>query len=138
MILNDPWSSMSKSETQPPNAESASATDPDALARLRRFGGDKLVREMIDLYLTTAPERLAAARNGASSGDLPSTELALHSLKSSSAQLGAIRVGKLSERGELIARTGTLDGIPDLVVEMEDELARAAEWLTRVRDGGAA
>jgi len=129
---------MSQSDTPPPSAENASATDPDALARLRRFGGDKLLREMIDLYLTTAPERLAAARTGAATGDLPSTELALHSLKSSSAQLGAARVGKLSERGETIARSGTLEGIEGLVVEMEAELARASEWLTGVRDGGAA
>jgi len=128
---------MDDSNPQPPSLDGTSATDPDALARLRRFGGDKLLREMIDLYLIAAPERLAAARSGAESGDLPSTELALHSLKSSSAQLGAARVGKLSERGELIARGGTLDGIAGLVTEMEAELARATEWLMTVRDEGA-
>ena len=128
---------MDDATPKPSDTESPSATDPNALARLRRFGGDKLLREMIDLYLTSAPERLAAAKSGVASGDLPSAELALHSLKSSSAQLGAARVGKLSEQGELIARTGTLDGIDVLVTEMESELARAAAWLVSVRDGAS-
>jgi HPt (histidine-containing phosphotransfer) domain-containing protein len=112
-----------------------SPTDAEALARLRRFGGDKLLREMIDLYLQAAPERLAAARIATEGGDLPAAELALHSLKSSSAQLGAARVGKLSERGEQIARAGSLDGIPAILAEMEAELGRVTIWLTGVREG---
>jgi HPt (histidine-containing phosphotransfer) domain-containing protein len=117
------------------DAESASPTDPEALARLRRFGGEKLLHEMIRLYLSGAPERLLAARTGLAIGDRGAVELALHSLKSSSAQLGATRVGKLSERGENIARGGTLVGIGEIVVEMEAELARATVWLESVRDG---
>jgi two-component system, sensor histidine kinase and response regulator len=118
--------------------ECASPTDPEALARLRRFGGDKLLHEMIALYLATAPERLAAAKAGVESGDRSSAELALHSLKSSSAQLGAARLGKLSERGEIITRGGTLDGVADIITEMEAELAHAVSWLERVRDGEVA
>jgi HPt (histidine-containing phosphotransfer) domain-containing protein len=116
-------------------AESTSPTDAEALARLRRFGGDKLLHEMIGLYLAAAPERLSAAKAGVANGDRPAAELALHSLKSSSAQLGATRVGKLSEQGENIARSGTLDGIAEIIVEMEAELARATTWLERVRNG---
>jgi HPt (histidine-containing phosphotransfer) domain-containing protein len=120
------------------SSEGANATDPEALARLRRFGGDKLLREMIGLYLTAAPERLAAAKAGVASGDRSAAELALHSLKSSSAQLGATLVGKLSERGEVIARAGSLDGVGEIITEMETELARATSWLERVRDGAGA
>lgn len=119
-------------------AEGATVTDPEALARLRRFGGDKLLREMIGLYLTAAPERLAAAKEGVANGDRSAAELALHSLKSSSAQLGAALVGRLSERGEIIARGGTLDGVAEIITEMEAELARATSWLERVRDGEGA
>ena len=127
---------MDQPEQQLLTAEGTSATDPEALKRLRRFGGDKLLSEMIDLYLTTAPERLAAVQAAIGTGDRPSAELALHSLKSSSAQLGATRVGELSARGETIARGGSLDGIPELVEEMKAELARAIAWLQSVQDGG--
>jgi two-component system, sensor histidine kinase and response regulator len=129
---------MDNADAPPLADEGASATDPEALARLRRFGGDKLLHEMIGLYLANAPERLAAAKAGVANGDRASAELALHSLKSSSAQLGAARVGKLSERGEIIARGGSLDGVAEIITEMEAELARAAKWLESARDGDVA
>lgn len=113
------------------------ALDPDALARLRRFGGDTLLREMIGLYLEGAPERLASARAACETGDVMAAELALHSLKSSSAQLGAARLSRLSDQGEVLARAGALEGIGEIVGEMEDELVRVRSWLSEVRDGGA-
>ena len=120
----------------PATTGASAATDPDALARLRRFGGDKLLREMIGLYLDAAPERIAAARSALETSDVMAAELALHSLKSSSAQLGAARLSRLSDQGEIIARTGALDGIADIIGEMEGELVRVQAWLAGVRDGG--
>jgi two-component system, sensor histidine kinase and response regulator len=120
----------------PATTDASAATDPDALARLRRFGGDKLLREMIGLYLDAAPERVAAARAALVTGDVMAAELALHSLKSSSAQLGAARLSRLSDQGEIIARTGALDGIAGIIGEMEGELVRVQAWLAGVRDGG--
>ena len=108
--------------------------DPDALARLERFGGLKLLREMIALYLENAPERLAAAEAGVASGDVASTENALHSLKSSSAQLGALRLSRLCEEGETIARSGKLDGIAEIVATGRAELAVVQDWLHGIRD----
>ncbi|MDB4883322.1 MAG: hybrid sensor histidine kinase/response regulator [Gemmatimonadetes bacterium] len=107
--------------------------DPSALTRLERFGGKKLLVEMIALYQAAAPERLGAASAGVATGDIAATELALHSLKSSSAQLGAARLGRLSEKGETIARAGTLLGVAEIIRDMEDELVRVNEWLTGVR-----
>jgi HPt (histidine-containing phosphotransfer) domain-containing protein len=109
--------------------------DPNALSRLERFGGKKLLVEMIELFQSNAPERVAAASAGVQAGDVAAAELALHSLRSSSAQLGALRLGRLSERGEAIARTGTLEGVAEIVNDMEHELARVQAWLTGVREG---
>src|SRR5437773_1701133 len=36
----------------------AMSFDPAAVARLRKFGGDKLVREMINLFLDYVPQRV--------------------------------------------------------------------------------
>jgi HPt (histidine-containing phosphotransfer) domain-containing protein len=121
---------------QTPGAE-LPATDPAALDRLKRFGGGKLLGEMIALFLAAAPERIAAARTAFTGGDMAGAELALHSLKSSSAQLGAMRMQRLSEQGEHRARDGALDGLPKLTDELEQELTRVREWLTSVRDEGA-
>ena len=112
------------------------ATDFAALERLRRFGGGKLLREMIDLFLAAAPERIAAARLAMESHDTQGAELALHSLKSSSAQLGAMRMQRLSEHGERLAHNGTLVGVDRVVQDLDEEFARVQVWLITVRDGG--
>jgi HPt (histidine-containing phosphotransfer) domain-containing protein len=109
-----------------------------ALDRLRRFGGGSLLRKMIQLYLVAAPERIEAASRAGAEGDIEGVERALHSLKSSSAQLGAMRMQRLSEQGEQRARTGSLDGVRELTSALEEELARVREWLLGARDEGAA
>lgn len=111
-------------------------TDAGALERLRRFGGGKLLREMIALFLVSAPERLTAARNATVAMDLGNAELALHSLKSSSAQLGAMHMHRLCDEGERRTRDGSLAGVPTLLDELEHEFARVREWLINARDEG--
>jgi two-component system sensor histidine kinase/response regulator len=119
-------------------AGSLPATDVTALDRLRRFGGGSLLDKMIELFLVAAPERIAAASRAQAAGDAEGVERALHSLKSSSAQLGAVRMQRLSEQGEHQARAGSLDEVAQLTSALEEELARVREWLLGARDQGAA
>jgi HPt (histidine-containing phosphotransfer) domain-containing protein len=114
------------------------ATDARALDRLKRFGGDKLLGEMIALFLSISPERVATARQAHAAGDAPTLERSLHSLKGSAAQLGALRLQRLSGEGERLARLGTLSGVPILMQELDEELARVREWLVKARDEGSA
>lgn len=74
-----------------------------ALERLRRFGGDTLLSQMIDLFVSTAPPRLDAAYAAASSRDCGGVQAALHALKSSAGQLGATSLQQLCEEGETLA-----------------------------------
>ena len=112
------------------------STDSAALDRLRRFGGGKLLRDMIALFLVAAPERLAAARSALAGENVSGAELALHSLKSSSAQLGAMRMHHLCDEGERRTREGSLDGVPALIDELEHEFSRVREWRTNAQDEG--
>jgi len=125
---------MSDEHARDAGAEPA-ALDPAALDRLKRFGGAKLLNEMIALYLAGAPERIAAARAGADTGDAAAAEMALHSLKSSSAQLGAMRMQRLSEQGEQLAKAGNLGIVGFLVHDIQEEYVRVEEWLSGVRNG---
>lgn len=111
-------------------------SDPEALERLRRFGGAKLLGGMIALFLEAVPQRLAAARRGLGDGDAHAVEHELHALKSSSAQLGALRMHRLSLEGETLARAGTLDGASEILDALEAEQARVHAWLTAARTAG--
>jgi HPt (histidine-containing phosphotransfer) domain-containing protein len=112
------------------------ATDPDALARLERFGGRKLLHEMITLFLENASDRLATADAGVGAGDASAAEHAMHTLKASSAQLGALRLARLCEEGESIARRGTVTGLAAVLQESRYELRRVESWLANVRAEG--
>jgi HPt (histidine-containing phosphotransfer) domain-containing protein len=109
-------------------------TDPEALERLRRFGGDKLLGDMITLFLQALPERLSAARRGLTSGDAHVVEHELHALKSSAAQLGALRMHRLSQEGEQFAKAGTLALASDVLDQLDAEMPRVQEWLAAARD----
>jgi HPt (histidine-containing phosphotransfer) domain-containing protein len=120
--------------TRAPNiAATEHALDPDALTRLRKFGGARLLNEMVALYLDSAPGRLAAAEAGLASGDMSASEDSLHSLKASSAQLGAMRLARLCEQGEAIAHRGDLRGLPAVLAASREELERVEEWLDSAR-----
>jgi HPt (histidine-containing phosphotransfer) domain-containing protein len=60
-----------------------------ALARLRRFGGARLVRDMAALFLAETPERVDAARRALAAGDRDALARAAHALRSSLGQFGA-------------------------------------------------
>lgn len=75
-----------------------SVLDPGAAARLRRLGGEKLLREMIELFLQLGDARLAAAAAAGEEG-----ERACHSLKSAAGNMGAHALQEAAARAERTA-----------------------------------
>lgn len=109
--------------------EHAPAGDPQAFVRLRRWGGERLVREMCGLFLAQVPERVAAAREGVRTNEPVQTERAMHALKSSCAQLGAVRMQVHCAEIERLAAGGDLTPVPEMIGELEREFARYLDWL---------
>lgn len=120
--------------TSPSSDDELPSTDPASLERLKRFGGGKLLGEMISLFIAAAPERIGAARAALAAGDSSAIEMALHSLKSSAAQLGAMQMQRLSARGEQLAHGGSMDGIDRIMKDLEEEFPRVQAWLERARN----
>jgi HPt (histidine-containing phosphotransfer) domain-containing protein len=110
----------------------ASALDGRALDRLRRQGGDDLLREIIAVFLEDAPKRIRSARAGAEGSDLDKTRRAAHSLKSSAATLGAVRLQELSERIELLATKRRSAAVAALLDDWEAAFAVACGRLKAV------
>ena len=108
----------------------------EALARSRRWGGDELVREMAGIFLEDMPQRLAAARAALARGDGAGVALPAHTMKSSSAQLGATALERLCAAAESLAAEGEPSRAAPLLDAAADELARFSAWLRR--EAGAA
>lgn len=112
----------------------ASPGDPEALRRLLRFGGWKLVDQLLVLFAEQAPRKIEAMRSGLAVGDAGAVELQAHSLKSSSAQLGAPRLHALCRDVEARAHAGSLEALAPEIEAMERELAAYRTWLDGARE----
>jgi HPt (histidine-containing phosphotransfer) domain-containing protein len=103
----------------------------EALERLRRFGGDRLVRDMAAVFLADTPARLARAQAGLAAGDAAALAYAAHTMKSSALQFGAAALGRLCGDAERAARGGDHHALAPLVAAMARELDGFGAWLER-------
>jgi len=74
------------------------AVDRDVLDELERAVGDDraFLRELVETYLEDAPRQIAALRSGIAAGDVESTNRAAHTLKSTSASIGALGLSAMA------------------------------------------
>ena len=111
--------------------------DDDVINELRvSVGGDDgFVAELAATYLAEGPEHINAMEDAAARGDAAAVVRPAHTLKSSSAALGAMRLSEICRRIEHSARDGRADGLEAAVAE-----ARSA-WeltITAMRERGMA
>lgn len=123
-----------RGQEERPDLTDASLLDTEALQRLMGFGGPKLVRAMIDIFLKNAPAKVAEAREALDSGDAAAVRAALHGLKSSAGQLGAITVFHACTAGEKLASVGDLTGCAVQVAIVESDLPAASRQLRAFAD----
>lgn len=93
--------------------------DPAALERLQRLGGQKFTDKMIGLFLSYGSEKLIEARTAQQAGDLDAVEKAVHPIKSSAGNVGAVRMQQLAADAELRAREHQADAVSGLIDELE-------------------
>lgn len=106
-----------------------------ALDRLEEWGGADLTRQMVRLFLESAPERINEIRTCEEDapGDLP--ERGGHSLKSSAANVGAQEVRRLAEEIEDHAANDNLEAVRVLLPEIEAAFDRARSVLESLTIG---
>ena len=106
------------------------AIDAGVFANLVEMtGGDHaFVDDLVDTYLDDGHAQVSALADAASSGDHPGLVRPAHSLKSSSLNIGALRIGELSRSLEERARSGVVEDAVDRVAAIATafEAARRA------------
>jgi CheY-like chemotaxis protein len=131
------WRLLGKTTTTPPSllpatqpTEPAGPTrqttvhlDPKALANIRvlqRPGAPNVLDKIIQVYLTTTPSLLAQLRDAIAQEDAELVERSAHTLKSSSASLGANELAALSKELELLGRARTFTQAARLMTAIEE------------------
>ncbi|MEM7030846.1 MAG: response regulator [Chloroflexota bacterium] len=125
-IQPPPQSSIEVNKYQSQNSHSfiddadstATAFDPSKLEEFRMLmgpDGDQIVSELIDLFLEDTPTMLEAMVDSIEQSDADQIKHLAHSLKSSSASIGAIHLSNLCEMLEKQAGSGNLSTAQELV-----------------------
>lgn len=108
--------------------------DPQSIENLRALNPDdqdEFLREIVTIYLEDTPQRLAELDQSLATGDVAKFTRAAHSVKGSSANLGAMVVRSVAEQLEQQSKQG-LDHVSDLLANLKTEFARAQTELTKL------
>jgi HPt (histidine-containing phosphotransfer) domain-containing protein len=109
--------------------------DPQALERLREWGGEKLAGQMVRLFLKNSGTRMDQIRSGVGSSDLQEAERGAHSLKSSAANIGAETLRTMATRMESAALDDRVEDARALLPQLESAYDHAMKELEIIEKG---
>jgi HPt (histidine-containing phosphotransfer) domain-containing protein len=101
----------------------------DAIRALDENGAAGLLRQVVQLYFESTPRLIAELRRAQAAGQIEAVRNAAHSLKSSSATLGASRLAEMCKTVEHAARAGTLPADLPSADDIEREFVAARRAL---------
>jgi HPt (histidine-containing phosphotransfer) domain-containing protein len=108
--------------------EKPQTLDIAVLASLREFqeaGEPDIVAEIGGLFLEHSPKKLSAICDAAERKDARGLQTAAHSLKSSSAYIGAMKLSALCKELEEMGRSGSTERAVEKARDLMDEFLRA-------------
>lgn len=104
---------------------------------LAMFNGDKaFLYQVIDTYLSDGVRLLASVQQALADGNADDLRRAAHSLKSNSANLGAMTLSQQSRELEELGRLGTLAAAPAKVAILTEEFQKVKSALEKIRAEG--
>jgi two-component system sensor histidine kinase/response regulator len=99
---------------------------------LDEYGEDFLI-ELIDVYLKDTPNRVMRLRQALDGGDPEAFVREAHTLKSSSASVGAMGLSTLAREMESAGRSGKMQTVASEVKRLEEEFDLVKSTLQAVR-----
>jgi response regulator RpfG family c-di-GMP phosphodiesterase len=112
-------------------APDKSIFDMDALMK-RLDIDEKLVREIIDVYLNDTPIQLSRLKEYFKTGDLLLIQRCAHSIKGASANFCVGMINKTAQEIELSAKQGNIEMIKPLIDTIEAQFGELKDILTEV------
>lgn len=106
--------------------------DLDSLENLRALsdhGDDSFLREIVGIYLEDVPRRIADLRTARDADDRPLYVRSAHTMKGSSASVGAAEMQALAAELEQRAKVDPLPSLDNQLNELEHAFGRTAQAL---------
>jgi HPt (histidine-containing phosphotransfer) domain-containing protein len=111
----------------------AAVLDADALERLRELdphGNSHLLERVLRAFESSASRLAAQFGEARASGDMQGIRHVVHTLKSSSASIGAVALARLCAEIESAIRAEAFAALPDRLDAMDRELAAVLQAVT--------
>ncbi len=112
------------------------ALDPEAIAALKAVSpddGGAFLNELLDIFLSDTPLRLAEIKESLARGDAPTLTRAAHSIKGAAGNFGARRLAAAAYQVEQQGKAANLAGIPTLLPALESEFAAVKAEMESLR-----
>ena len=112
--------------------------DPESIAALNSVApgdGGAFLRELVDIFLTDTPRRLAEISRSLESGDFATLSRAAHSIKGSAGNFGAHGLVERAWNLERAARAGDRTASPQLATLLVTEFERVRIAMEALRGG---
>lgn len=109
--------------------------DPQAVQNLRDLNpgdNDEFLRELVGIYLEDTPLRIAELESALAAGDAAKFVRAAHSIKGSSANLGAMALRGVAEQLEHVARRDGIAHLGSWIGQIKAEFERARAEFARL------
>lgn len=111
----------------PPPVTTSTAIDLQVLQAFRSILGEEsagVLGELIEIYLQEAPTQVKTLHEAAANQDFATLKLTAHTLKSSSATLGALTLAQMCRELESSPHDATIANILDQISQLEVEYGR--------------
>lgn len=103
--------------------------DQEAVDNLRAISpddGGEFLRELIGIFLNDTPHRIAELQQALELGDFSTATRAVHSVKGSSSNFGALKLAALAKEIEHQCRVGSFATSSPLLAALTSEYTRVA------------
>jgi histidine phosphotransfer protein HptB len=109
--------------------------DQESIENLRSLNpddGDEFLKEIIGIFLEDTPQRIAELNTSLASQDTVRFIRAAHSIKGSSANLGALALRAAAEKLKHHSNSVGLTDVTSMIAEIESQLDLAKDELNRL------
>ena len=103
----------------------------ERLAELDPTGKNRLIERVFQAFESSTLRLMPQLHEAQHAGDHATVRHVAHTLKSSSASIGAIKLSQLCAEIEAMIRLESVGELPDRIGRMDDEIARVLQALRR-------
>lgn len=107
--------------------------DPNTIEELETTLGADFVKELIDTYRAETPKLLDQLCQALSQGDAVAFQRAAHSIKSSSASLGALEFSAQAKELEMLGKQGDLSQADEKVAGLSAQYSQVEQALLSLK-----